>query len=72
MTGKILTPIFNLFAQSATEGAKTSLYLALSEEGGQISGKYWSNSKIDKPSELSTNMDLAEQLEVKCRELTTI
>lgn len=71
LTGKILTPIFNLFAQSATEGAKTTLYLALSE-GGQISGKYWSNSKIDEPSELSTNMDLAEQLEAKCRELTKI
>jgi NAD(P)-dependent dehydrogenase (short-subunit alcohol dehydrogenase family) len=72
LTGRVLTPIFNLFAKSATEGAKTSLYLALSEEGGQISRKYWSDSKIDKPSELSTNMDLAEQLEVKCRELTKI
>jgi NAD(P)-dependent dehydrogenase (short-subunit alcohol dehydrogenase family) len=72
LTGRVLTLIFNLFAESATEGAKTSLYLALSDEGGKVSGKYWSNSKIAKPSELSTNMDLADQLEAKCRELTKV
>jgi NAD(P)-dependent dehydrogenase (short-subunit alcohol dehydrogenase family) len=72
LAGKIIDPIFNLFTQPATEGTKTSLHLALSDEGGQITGKYWSNSKIDKPSELSTNMDLAEQLVAKCQQLTKI
>jgi hypothetical protein len=48
-----------------------SIYLALSDEGGQITGKYWSNSKIDRPSELSTNMDLAEQLVAQCQNLNT-
>jgi NAD(P)-dependent dehydrogenase (short-subunit alcohol dehydrogenase family) len=72
LVGKIIAPIFNLFTQPAIEGAKTSLHLALSDEGGQITGKYWSNSKIDKPSELSTNMNLAEQLVAKCQQLTKI
>jgi hypothetical protein len=72
LTGKIIAPIFNLFTQPAIEGAKTSLHLALSDEGGQITGKYWSNCKIDKPSELSTDMDLAEQLVAKCQQLTIV
>jgi NAD(P)-dependent dehydrogenase (short-subunit alcohol dehydrogenase family) len=72
LAGKIIAPIFNLFTQPAIEGSKTSLHLALSDEGGQITGKYWSNCKIDKPSELSTNMDLAEQLVAKCQKLTKI
>jgi NAD(P)-dependent dehydrogenase (short-subunit alcohol dehydrogenase family) len=72
LIGKIIAPFFNLFTHSAIEGAKTSLHLALSNEGGQITAKYWSNSKIDRPSELSTNMDLAEQLVAKCQQLTNI
>jgi NAD(P)-dependent dehydrogenase (short-subunit alcohol dehydrogenase family) len=72
LAGKIIAPIFNLFTQPAIEGSKTSLHLALSDEGGQITGKYWSNCKIDKPSELSSNMDLAEQLVAKCQKLTKI
>jgi NAD(P)-dependent dehydrogenase (short-subunit alcohol dehydrogenase family) len=72
LTGKIIAPIFNLFTQPAIEGAKTSLHLALSDEGGQITGKYWSNCKVDKPSALSTDMDLAEQLVAKCQQLTIV
>jgi NAD(P)-dependent dehydrogenase (short-subunit alcohol dehydrogenase family) len=72
LAGKIIAPIFNLFTQPAVEGAKTTLHLALSDEGGRITGKYWSDSKIDRPSELSTNMDLAEQLVAKCQKLTKI
>jgi NAD(P)-dependent dehydrogenase (short-subunit alcohol dehydrogenase family) len=37
--------IFSLFTKPAEEGALTSLHLALSKEGGEITGKYWSNSK---------------------------
>jgi NAD(P)-dependent dehydrogenase (short-subunit alcohol dehydrogenase family) len=72
LTGRIITPIFNLFTRPAIEGSKISLHLALSDEGGQVTSKYWSNSKTDKPSELSTNMDLAEQLVAKCHELIKI
>jgi retinol dehydrogenase 13 len=72
LAGKIITPVFNLFTQPAIEGAKTSLHLALSDEGGKITGKYWSNCKIDRPSELSTDMNLAEQLVAKCHDLTNI
>jgi NAD(P)-dependent dehydrogenase (short-subunit alcohol dehydrogenase family) len=34
LTGRIIAPIFNLFTQPAIEGSKTSLHLALSDEGG--------------------------------------
>jgi NAD(P)-dependent dehydrogenase (short-subunit alcohol dehydrogenase family) len=37
--------IFGLFTKPATEGAQTSLHLALSKEGGEVTGKYWTNSK---------------------------
>ena len=72
LAGKIIAPIFNLFTQPASEGAKTTLHLALSDEGGEITGNYWSNSKIGRPSELSSNTNLAEQLIAKCHELTKI
>jgi NAD(P)-dependent dehydrogenase (short-subunit alcohol dehydrogenase family) len=37
--------IFGLFTKPATEGALTTLHLALSNEGGEVTGKYWSDSK---------------------------
>jgi NAD(P)-dependent dehydrogenase (short-subunit alcohol dehydrogenase family) len=36
---------FGLFTKPATEGAQTTLHLALSKEGGEVTGKYWTNSK---------------------------
>jgi NAD(P)-dependent dehydrogenase (short-subunit alcohol dehydrogenase family) len=67
-----ITPIFHLFTKPATEGAKTSIHLALSPEAGQITGKYWSDCKVTTVSELSSKMDLADQLTNKCQELTGI
>jgi hypothetical protein len=61
-----------LFTKPPTEGAKTTLHLALSDEGGQITGKYWSDSKVAKQSELSNDTELAGQLVAKCHELTKI
>jgi NAD(P)-dependent dehydrogenase (short-subunit alcohol dehydrogenase family) len=72
MLWNCITPIFHLFTKPPTEGAKTTLHLALSDEGGQITGKYWSDSKVAKQSELSNDTELAEQLVVKCHELTKI
>jgi NAD(P)-dependent dehydrogenase (short-subunit alcohol dehydrogenase family) len=69
---KLITPIFHLFTKPPTEGAKTTLHLALSSEGGEISGKYWSKSKVTNPSELSTNTEMAELLGIKCAELTGV
>jgi NAD(P)-dependent dehydrogenase (short-subunit alcohol dehydrogenase family) len=65
-----ITPIFHLFTKPPTEGAKTSLHLALSSEGSQITGKYWSDCKVAQPSQLSMDMELADQLADKCEELT--
>lgn len=68
----IATPIFHLFTKPAADGAKTPLQLALSQEGGQTTGKYWSDCKIVEVSELSKNIELAEQLATKCKELTGV
>jgi NAD(P)-dependent dehydrogenase (short-subunit alcohol dehydrogenase family) len=38
--------IFGFFTKPATEGAQTTLHLALSKEGGEVTGKYWTNSKF--------------------------
>jgi NAD(P)-dependent dehydrogenase (short-subunit alcohol dehydrogenase family) len=67
-----ITPIFHLFTKPPTEGAKTSLHLALSSEGGNITGKYWSDCKVAQPSQLSMDMELANQLAEKCEELTRV
>jgi NAD(P)-dependent dehydrogenase (short-subunit alcohol dehydrogenase family) len=42
---KIFNGLFGLFTKPASQGAQTSLHLALSKEGGEVTGKYWSNSK---------------------------
>jgi NAD(P)-dependent dehydrogenase (short-subunit alcohol dehydrogenase family) len=44
------------------DGAATSVYLASSEEGGQVSGKYFSRQRQASPSALSQDKDLAERL----------
>jgi NAD(P)-dependent dehydrogenase (short-subunit alcohol dehydrogenase family) len=69
---KIMTPIFTLFTKPCSEGAKTTIHLALSDEGSQITGKYWSDCKVATPLKLSTDMNLADQLATKCQELTGI
>ncbi len=69
---KVLLHIFYIFTKPASEGAKTSIHLALSQEAGQITGKYWSNCKVVQSSELSLNMELANQLAKKCKELTGV
>jgi NAD(P)-dependent dehydrogenase (short-subunit alcohol dehydrogenase family) len=38
--------VFGLFSKSAEDGAATSLHLASSEEGGRVTGKYFSEGKI--------------------------
>jgi retinol dehydrogenase 14 len=67
-----ITPIFHLFTKPPSDGAKTTIHLALSEEAGLITGKYWSDSKVAKHSELSSNTELADQLTAKCHELTGV
>jgi retinol dehydrogenase 12 len=64
-----IMPIFSLFTKPAEDGAKTSIHLALSEEGGKVTGKYWSNSKVAKVSESSHNLENIELLMNFCKKL---
>jgi hypothetical protein len=41
------------FAKSADSGSDMSIFLAISEEGGKHSGKYWMDNKIQPPPEKS-------------------
>jgi NAD(P)-dependent dehydrogenase (short-subunit alcohol dehydrogenase family) len=59
---KILIKLFQSLTKPTKEGAKTTIYLARSEEGGKISGKYWDNCKVKEPSKASTDDTLAQKL----------
>jgi short-subunit dehydrogenase len=70
--GQILNSFANLFSKSPEHGAKTTLYLALSDSVAKEAGKFWSDCNIAKSSDLSLDMELAHQLKTKCHELTGI
>lgn len=50
------------FFKSPEQGARTSLYLATAPEAGEISGKYFVDSKEKKPSAAALDDALAERL----------
>ncbi len=58
----ILFKLGGPFLASNQEGAKTTLHLALSEEGGTISGKYFAKSKQKTPSKEAQDSAVARQL----------
>jgi NAD(P)-dependent dehydrogenase (short-subunit alcohol dehydrogenase family) len=64
-----ITPIFHLFTKPPTDGAKTTIHLALSDEGGKITGKYWANCKIAKASQESQNLENTQILLDYCKKL---
>lgn len=47
------------FAVSSKKGAETPVYLATSEEGGLLSGRYFKDKKVKKPSQAALNDDYA-------------
>ncbi len=63
------------FGRGLSEGAKTSVYLATSKEVENITGKYFSDSKIAKPYNIVYDADIRRKLwrlseeliEIKCR-----
>lgn len=60
---KLLRAGFGNFGGGSLEqGAKTSIYLALMEEVSDITGKYFSDSKIIKPSADAHNKELQKEL----------
>lgn len=60
------------FLKSVAKGAATSIHLATSQEGAEISGKYWAESKIRNSSELSHNEEMQEHLWEISEQLTNI
>ncbi|XP_071439692.1 retinol dehydrogenase 14-like [Hetaerina americana] len=62
-----------LFFKTATEGAQTSIHLAVSEEVEGISGAYFEDCKLARSSSKSQDKELAKKLwdmSVKCVKLT--
>ena len=60
--GLVIKSLMNFFAIKVEEGAKTIIYLASSPEVENISGKYFYQSKIKKPSNFAENNSSAEKL----------
>ena len=62
IAGLVIKSLMNFFAIKVEEGAKTIIYLASSPDVKNISGKYFYQSKINKPSNFAENNDSAEKL----------
>ena len=60
--GLVIKSLMNFFAIKVEEGAKTIIYLASSPEVENVSGKYFYQSKIKKPSNFAENNSSAEKL----------
>ena len=60
--GSLLKGFFNMMMISAEKGARTSIYLATSDEVKGVSGKYFYKCKIKTPSSRARNMQDAETL----------
>jgi NAD(P)-dependent dehydrogenase (short-subunit alcohol dehydrogenase family) len=63
-----IRPIMKLFMISNEEGAKTSLYCATSPAVEDLSGEYFDECAVRKPSKLALDMDLADELWKKSEE----
>jgi retinol dehydrogenase-12 len=72
--GGLFNPLFKVIqtfaAISPEEGAKTIIYLATSPEVEEVSGKYFSSSKVAKPSALANDSAIARRLWETSLEMT--
>ncbi|KAH9496864.1 Retinol dehydrogenase 14 [Bulinus truncatus] len=61
-----------IFCKTAEEGAQTSLYLALSDDVKDVTGKYFVDCRLDETgaNPMSRNMELAEKLWLASEEIT--
>jgi NAD(P)-dependent dehydrogenase (short-subunit alcohol dehydrogenase family) len=50
------------FLKGVAKGAATSIHLASSQEGGQITGKYWAKSKVKKTSKQGQEVESQKKL----------
>ncbi len=60
--GKTVTGMLKPFFQTPEQGARTAIYLASSEDAGEITGEYFYKCKIAKSSRRSWDMALAGRL----------
>ena len=60
--GLIIKSLMSLFAIKVEEGAETIIYLATSDNVKNISGEYFYESKVNKPSNFAENNKSAENL----------
>jgi NAD(P)-dependent dehydrogenase (short-subunit alcohol dehydrogenase family) len=59
---KLLHAAFQIKGATVGEGARTSVYLATSEQVSGVSGKYFVDCRETRPSRLARDADLAERL----------
>jgi NAD(P)-dependent dehydrogenase (short-subunit alcohol dehydrogenase family) len=67
---RLIWAIINPFLVSPKKGADTAIYLASSSKVAEISGKYFVNRKLVRPSELADDHDTAARLWKISEELT--
>jgi len=53
---------FGFLMDTPEKGAGTSMYVAVSPEAANVSGEYFSDSKVKKPSAEAQNMEIAQRL----------
>jgi hypothetical protein len=69
MPGWMMKP-FSAFLITPAKGARTSIYLATSDDVQNISGEYFAKCKIAKSNKQSRDMVMAERLWNICLEYT--
>jgi NAD(P)-dependent dehydrogenase (short-subunit alcohol dehydrogenase family) len=66
---KILTTIASPFMRSPDRGARSLVWLALSDQGGRLDGEYVEDEKVVQPSRAAQDPDLARALWERSAEL---
>ncbi len=62
---KIGVKVLGIFSISPAKGAQTSIYVATSDEVKGVTGKYFANKKVKKPSKFAEDKDLINNFWVK-------
>ncbi|MCK4968567.1 MAG: SDR family oxidoreductase [Candidatus Aenigmarchaeota archaeon] len=61
-SGAISKSFFKMFGKTPKKGAETSIYVATSPDVENVTGEYFTNSKISKTTDYAHDMDVAERL----------
>jgi len=69
---KYMIMISQFFFKTAPEGAQPVVHLCVSEEVEGVGGKYWTDCKVDKPSKLAGDDELAKNLWEKSAQLVKL